>query len=273
MPIITLTSDIGQQDFLIGAIKGQLYSAMPNVSVVDITHYLPQDNFAHAAYICSNAFKYFPTDAFHLILLNVFDTNSDHFVLAKINGQCIICPDNGIISMIADGIPQQMVTIPIINARTLTEITQLITNAIAALINGKSMKEIGTEGLMILEKSMLRPMIGADWMEGQILFIDNFENAVINITEAEFEKERKGRKFKIIFKRNEVVDKISNNYAAVNEGESLAWFNSAGYLELSINKGNVAGLFGLENFNEKMHKQGTTPQNKWVYQTVRIFFE
>jgi S-adenosyl-L-methionine hydrolase (adenosine-forming) len=273
MPIITLTSDIGQQDFLIGAIKGQIYSVMPTTNVVDITHYLPQDNFAHAAYICKNAFKFFPSDSFHLVLLNTFDTNSNHFVLAKINGQCIICPDNGIISMIAAEMPNELVTIPIINARTLTEITQLIVHAIAAITSGKSMKEVGTAGLAILEKSMLRPMIGNDWMEGQILFIDNFENAIINITQAEFENERKGRGFKIIFKRNEIVDKISDNYTAVNEGESLAWFNSAGYLELSINKGNVAGLFGLENFNEKMHKQGTAVQNKWVYQTVRIFFE
>lgn len=273
MPLLTLTTDIGQQDFIVGAVKGQLLTALPNLTIADITHYLPQDNFAHAAYICNNAFKYFPPDTFHLILLDVFDSKTGHFVLSKYNDQCIICPDNGIISMIAGHIPKQTVTIPVINANTLTEITQLLTNAITNLINGKSMKEIGTQGLSIVEKGTLKPMIGKDWIEGQILFIDNFENAIINITKEEFEKERQGRNFKIIFKRNEVVNTISNNYSNVNEGESLAWFNSAGYLELSINKGNVAGLFGLENFNEKMHKQGIAVQNKWVYQTVRIFFE
>jgi S-adenosylmethionine hydrolase len=273
MPLLTLTTDIGQQDFIVGAIKGQLLTAIPNLTIADITHYLPQDNFAHAAYICNNAFKYYPIDTFHLILLDVFDTKVGHFILSKFNNQCIICPDNGILTMIAGTIPEQTVTIPIINARTLTEITQLLTNAISALINGKTMKSIGTQGLSIVEKSMLRPMIGNDWIEGQILFIDNFENAIINITQVEFEQERKGRNFKIIFKRNEVVNTISNNYSTVNEGENLAWFNSAGYLELSINKGNMAGLFGLENFNEKMYKQGMAVQNKWVYQTVRIFFE
>jgi len=50
-------------------------------------------------------------------------------------------------------------------------------------------------------------------------------------------------------------------------GEKLAWFNSAGYLEIAINKGNMAGLFGLQNFSE------TSMQNRLLYQTVRIFFD
>jgi S-adenosylmethionine hydrolase len=71
-------------------------------------------------------------------------------------------------------------------------------------------------------------------MEGQILFIDHFENVVINITREEFEEQRKGRRFRIMFKRNETIDTISADYTGVPESEILAWFNSAGYLELAI---------------------------------------
>gem|GEM_PF-2674271 len=76
--------------------------------------------------------------------------------------------------------------------------------------------------------------------------MDNFENVVVNIHKDEFEEQRKGRKFSIVFKRGEVIDKVSENYADVNEGEKLAHFNSAGYLEISLNKGNAAGLLGLQ---------------------------
>jgi S-adenosyl-L-methionine hydrolase (adenosine-forming) len=51
----------------------------------------------------------------------------------------------------------------------------------------------------------------------------------------------------------------------------LALFNSAGYLEIAINKGNAAGLFGLQGFNEKNISQYT--QSRLFYQTVRVFFE
>ena len=38
---------------------------------------------------------------------------------------------------------------------------------------------------------------------------------------------------------------LSENYSSVSPGEKLAWFNAAGFLEISVNKGNMAGLFGL----------------------------
>jgi S-adenosylmethionine hydrolase len=273
MPLLTLTTDIGQQDYIVGAIKGQLVSANEQLNIVDITHYLPQENFPHAAYICSNAFRHFPKGTFHIILVNSFETKDGHFILCECNEQYIICPDNGLLTMITGGIPKNLVTLPIINASTFLEITQVIANAVTAIINGKNIHDIGTNGLSIVEKLMLKPMVGNDWIEGQILFIDNFENVIINITKEEFEQERKGRKFKIVFKRNEVIETLSNNYSAVDEGQNLAHFNSAGYLELSMNKGNMAGLFGLKNYNEKMQQQGHAVQNNWFYQTVRVFFE
>jgi S-adenosylmethionine hydrolase len=54
----------------------------------------------------------------------------------------------------------------------------------------------------------------------------------------------------------------------VLEGEKLALFNSANYLEIAINKGNAAGLFGLQGFNDKDQNL----QSRLFYQTVRILF-
>ncbi len=72
MPIVTLSSDIGQRDFLVGAIKGQFLQLDPTSNLCDITHYLPQTNFPQAAYVCGNAIKHYPGGSFHLILVNLF---------------------------------------------------------------------------------------------------------------------------------------------------------------------------------------------------------
>jgi S-adenosylmethionine hydrolase len=88
----------------------------------------------------------------------------------------------------------------------------------------------------------------------------------------EFEQQRNGRSFKIIFTRNEVISTLSSNYASVEPGEKLAWFNSSGYLEIAINRGNMAGLFGLQRYAETT-QQSSVLQNAWFYQTVRVFFE
>ena len=116
-------------------------------------------------------------------------------------------------------------------------------------------------------------MPGENWIEGQIIFIDNYENVIVNITRSYFEEQRRGRKFRIVFKRDEQIDKISESYADVHEGEKLALFNSAGYLEIAINKGNAAGLFGLKGFSEKQQQINGIIQNQLYYQTVKVFFD
>jgi S-adenosylmethionine hydrolase len=273
MPIVTLTTDIGQQDFVVGAIKGQLLTQYAGFNVVDITHYLPRNNFPQAAYTCANAFKHFPDNTCHIVILDFFANALQYLLVAKHNNQYIICPDNGIITMITARKPEEIVAIPISGYNNLLAVTAIIAKAIAALLHTNTLAEVGYPIQQLIEKYPLRATVGPDWMEGQILFIDNFENVVINITKLEFEEHRRDRRFKIMFKRSEVIDKISNNYSSVVEGEKLAWFNSAGYLEIAINSGNLAGLFGLQGFNEKMQQQGAAIQNKWFYQTIRIFFE
>jgi hypothetical protein len=73
----------------------------------------------------------------------------------------------------------------------------------------------------------------------------------------------KAREYGLI---DEVIDRIGETYADVPEGEKTAIFNSAGYLEIAINKGNAAGLFGLKGYVEN------SQQSQLAYQTVRIVF-
>ena len=73
--------------------------------------------------------------------------------------------------------------------------------------------------------------------------------------------------------RDEVVERISGSYADVPQGEKLVLFNSAGYMEIAINKGNAAGLFGLKGYSENNSQVSTIIQSRLFYQTVRVFFE
>ena len=52
MPLVTLTSDIGQQDYLVGAVKGRLLRIHPEFQIVDISHSLSPFNYPQAAYVC-----------------------------------------------------------------------------------------------------------------------------------------------------------------------------------------------------------------------------
>jgi S-adenosylmethionine hydrolase len=275
MPLLTLTSDIGQQDFLIGAVKGQLLQRNADLTLVDISHNLSPFNYPQAAYVCRNAIKNFPAGTFHLVLVNLFDEKPEHMLMAEHNGHFIGCADNGLLTMILEEVPQKVVALKLDKNQQKNTIycTSVFAAAFNELNNGKKIEETGDAGISIRVKNPLRPMLGNNWIEGQIIFIDNFENVIVNIHKDEFEEQRKGRSFKIVFKRDEVIDKISETYADVNEGEKLALFNSAGYLEIAINKGNAAGLLGLQSFAEKQLQQSQYMNNRLFYQTVKVYFE
>jgi hypothetical protein len=62
----------------------------------------------------------------------------------------------------------------------------------------------------------------------------------------------------------------------VPEGNKVAMFNTAGYLEIAINKGNAAGLFGLQAYSREMDARGGAAsqfQKHLFYQNIRIHFE
>lgn len=273
MAIVTLSTDIGQQDYIVGAFKGQLLTANKALNIIDISHYLSLSNFPEAAYICGNAFINFPEKTIHIIILNFFEEKSHNILLAEYNNQYIICADNGILTMIADDNPIKVYAIPYNSSATFLTTTEQIANIVSELANGILPSEIANQTINYFIKLSLKPTVSEDWIRGHIIFIDNFENVVVNITKSVFKQYRRGRKFSIVFKRNEKIIEFSSNYLSVADGEKLAWFNSAGYLELAINKGNMAGLFGLEGFNDTNSKEGKALQNKFFYTHATIFFE
>lgn len=269
MPLLTLTSDIGDQDYLVAAIKAQLLQINSEFQIIDISHNIPPFNYPQAAYVCRSAIKNFPPFTYHIILVNLFDSRPEHLLLAYHKDQYILCADNGLLTMILEERPEIVIGLPLekLAVKNSVYCTQVMGNVVNQLVNGESVKSIGIADVSYKEKHHLRPLLDNNWIEGQIIFIDNFENVIVNITREQFEEQRKGRSFRIVFKRDEMIDRISESYADVSEGEKLALFNSAGYLEIAINKGNAAGLFGLKGFSE------ITRQNQLPYQTVRVYFE
>jgi S-adenosylmethionine hydrolase len=274
MPLITLTSDIGYQDYLVGAAKGRLLQINPSFNIADITHQLPPFNYTQSAYICRNAIKNFPAQTFHIILVNLFEHKTENLLLAFYEDQYILCADNGLLTMIAEGKPEIIIRLHADKTKIKNTIycIDIMGKAIQAIANGERLQDIGEPDIEIVEKNHLRPFTAPDSMEGQIIFIDNFENVIVNITKEQFEAQRRNRKFRIETRRNDDLDRISETYADVPEGEKLALFNSAGYLEIAINKGNAAGLlFGLMGYKEE--PANAYLQNRLFYNVVKIFFE
>ena len=269
MAVVTLSTDMGMHDFIIGAFKGQLLSLQPTLQIVDISHEL---GFAEAAYICSKAFQYYPPNTIHMALVDLFQSKPAHFLIAEYNNQFIFCPDNGILTMICKQKPTQVFKVILPQEKSaINTIRYLSAFAEAAhqLISENYALQFGEPFDDFAERYPMRPSFNGNVVEAQIIFIDKFENVVVNISRQEFEEYRQGRKFKISFGK-EIISRIDDNYGTAEEEEYLACFNSAEMLELSIKHGNMASLFGLQSFKEESKNILST---NWFYQSVKIYFE
>ncbi len=274
MPLVTLTSDIGAQNYVVAAAKAQLLKVNPAFTIIDISHQIPAFNFTQAAYICRSAFQHFPEYSYHIILVGLFEKKPEQLLLAFHGQQYFLCADNGLLNMILEEKPDMVIGIPLdtLPEKNTIAFVSLMGTIINKLVDGEPVHTLGNPDAAYIEKNHLPPLLDDDTIEGRIIYIDSFENVVVNITRQQFEQQRKGRSFNITFKRDEIITHISESYADVEDGEKLALFNSAGYLEIAINKGNAAGIFGLKGYSEKNNQVAGSLQSQFFYHTVRITF-
>src|SRR6204780_16386 len=69
-PIITLTTDYGTNDHLVGVLKGVILNINPDVNIVDITHSVLAHDVLDGALTISQAYKYFPSKTIHLVVVD-----------------------------------------------------------------------------------------------------------------------------------------------------------------------------------------------------------
>ena len=96
MPIITLTTDFGTKDHFVGAVKGAIYSELPNAKIVDITHQISPFNITETAYILKNSYKSFPDGTIHIIGVDSELSSTNKHIALALDNHYFVCPDNGL---------------------------------------------------------------------------------------------------------------------------------------------------------------------------------
>ncbi|MAU64076.1 MAG: hypothetical protein CMC38_07035 [Flavobacteriaceae bacterium] len=266
MSVITLTTDFGTKDHFIGSVKGALYSEISNVNIVDISNEISPFNIIEGAYIIENSYKNFPEGSIHIIGVDSEKTPEKKHLVIKLDGHFFICADNGIMSLIANKIkPEKIIEINIHNSSTSSfTVLDVFVKVAAHIYRGGSIDLVGKKINQLKELYDINPILNEKNKEiiGNVLYIDNYENIVTNISKLVFEEFGKSRPF-IINARNFQFNSIVNSYSnsikfdvkkelRKEEGKKIALFNKANLLELAIYKSNAlitggaSSLFGLK---------------------------
>jgi S-adenosyl-L-methionine hydrolase (adenosine-forming) len=253
---ITLTTDLGNRDWYAGALKGAALCAAPDAQLVDISHEIRPFDIVQAALVLRNVWSEFPTGTIHLVAVNCTYHTDARFVAIQRAGHVFFAPDNGVLTLLFDDIQAG-------EARLLTSdeaaaggeaaglqhfgVKKMFAAGLAHLAKGEGFDSLGVQiEDSLLERIQFRPVLTARHIRATVVHVDHFDNVILNLDRATFEQVRQGRGFALYFKRNDPLTVLSHNYSDVPLGEPLCLFNSADLLEIAVNFGQAATLFGLK---------------------------
>lgn len=257
MSFITLTTDFGTKDHFVGAVKGAILSQLPDAKIIDISHEISPFNIPETAYIIKNSYKSFPKGTIHIVGVDSELSEDNKHIALEIDNHFFVCPDNGSVSMIISEIqPTKIVEINIHDRiESSFPVLDVFVNVACFIARGGSLSVIGKEIKDIKIHNEIKPIVNEEQNQivGGVLYIDNFGNLITNIHKKTFLEIGKNRDFivkasrhtftKILNKYNEITGNHGTD-STIFDGDKLALFNSANYLEIAIFRSNLKTLGG-----------------------------
>lgn len=264
MSCITLLSDFGLQDASVAAAKGVLMQHASGLQIVDISHLVEQYHLQQAAFLLLASYRKFPAGTCHVLLFDVFYDSNSRLMVCQKDGHYFLAPDNGLLSLaFGSSIKQVWCGYEMTDQDTFRDWLEHAGEIINHIKTG-GIKSAGLEPSALQVAPLhWQPKIFDNTVECHVIHIDRFGNVVLNITKDQFQEIGQDRPFRVLFMRDEEITKISTHYYNVSKGEKLCRFNSTGYLEIAINRGNAASLLGLRLYREM----------DLMYKTIKIYFE
>ncbi len=247
MAVITLTSDWRNNDYYVGAVKGKILTYDSSTTIVDINHHIAPFNIMQAAFVLRNCYAEFPANTVHILGVNSVLSSKKPLLIIEKNDQFFLCSDCGFPTLLFPDEEKKVYKYSIKDNEggTFISLNQFVEIAFK-LINGEKPESFAVLSDDYVQQRPLLPTIDSNLINGSVVYIDSYSNAITNITKDIFDRVGKGSPFEIFVQSNHyVIDRISNTYSDVASGELVAFFNSIGVLEIAMVNGPIAQLLNL----------------------------
>lgn len=246
MPFLSLTSDFGIESHYVGICKMVIHQLLPEAEIMDITHSIKAFSNTETIYFFQAALPYYPPDSAHFILTNLYSSKSKQLLYAYENYQHIFCVDNGLMPQLFGDKPSQLYKIKVDRFEHAPQgICNAFTHALEAIWQGDRHDLELLSADQVMQTKKIESPYDPNYIKAQVIYIDRFENIILDINRTQFEESRNGRNFNIELPNGDKISKLSQHYGDVSEAESVAFFNGSGHLEIALNHSNAAGIFGF----------------------------
>jgi S-adenosylmethionine hydrolase len=249
VPLITLLTDFGAEDYFVAAVKGVIFAGNPSVQIVDITHAIAPQDIEAGAFTLLAAYSSFPRGTIHVAVVDPGVGSSRRPILIEAGGHLFVGPDNGIFSYVCEQSARPQI-IHLTNTKYFRQPVSSTFNGrdifapiAAALSKGVKPRELGEKTRDYVTLKPLRVEASSGEFVGRIIHIDRFGNCITNITQAELTPEMIAAGARLRLKRK--VVKSFRRYFSEDTGSKdkvFAIWGSAGFLELAAACNSAAEL-------------------------------
>jgi S-adenosylmethionine hydrolase len=230
--------------------KGVILSVNSQARIVDLSHEVPPQDIASAAFTLLAAYRSFPERTVHVAVVDPGVGSSRRPILVVAGGQYFVGPDNGIFSYVIEQEAKSRV-FHLTNERYFRQPVSAtfhgrdIFAAVAgALSQGVRPAKLGPEIEDAVQLTALAPdMLVKGRIRARIIHIDRFGNCITNLTRDELTEEmiREGARLKIKEKTVKTFRRFFSD-GADDDKKLFGLWGSAGFLEIAAMNRSAAKL-------------------------------
>lgn len=239
MAIICLLTDFGLSDPYVASMKLSLLRHCPGAQLIDATHLIPPHDVVAGSIALQRLMRDAPDDCVHLAVVDPGVGSSRRGLVARIAGQVVVAPDNGLITwpwrMFGGGEAWCIGWQPT-KLSAVFHGRDLFAPVAGMLAGGRSIEVLAEP---INNPVLLPELCPSDGPGGRLIHIDHFGNAATNLPASAAEGYRRLRV-------GAGVLPLLRTYADAAAGQALALVNSSGLIEVAVNQGSAADALGLK---------------------------
>ena len=250
-PVISILTDFGLVDPYVGQVKGVILSYCRDAVIIDLTHEVMPFNELQAAFILRVSAPYMPPATIHLCIVDPgVGTGRRGIILETARGDIFVGPDTGFMVPAAEALGVSAAyeinesKLPPRSAETF-HARDVFAHVVGRLARGEKPSSLGRRIESYAAIKLPEPVIEGDSAETTIMHVDRFGNLVTNLKPMQLGLEL-GDEALVSVPCRELRCRYVRSYGFVEAGQPLLTVGGWGYLELSVNRGNAAEVFGLK---------------------------
>lgn len=258
-PTIVFMTDFGLVDDSVALCRGVMYSIMPDVRIVDLTHQVTPYSTLDGARFLYGATPYFPAGTVFVVVIDPGVGSARKAIVAHSKrGQYFVLPDNGLLTLIEqrDGIDAvRVITNPdwmIGGKRSSTFHGRDIFSPVGAhLARGDDWTTVGPEMPVqdLVRLKLKAPALDAHGLSASVIAIDGpYGNLITNIDAEDFQKlgYQVGQEVPITLAGHDFKIKFVKTFSDVPLHQPLLYIDSRGHLAMALNQKSFAETYEIK---------------------------